>query len=293
MHPVSMMKPVKRKKTKIAPSSKLDYSHLKMAPKASFKKKVFYVFYLVQPVLQFIAIIALVGVFARCSPLASSTDKTLGDKKEVSQQDQTNKVEDQLKSDLIASSFEELSKNKISFLDFDDGSELFSNSLNLSLAYSNEQVIKFLNAYEQTKRSNANIAILSITLDELEQAHLFQGLPLQINLNEKINQALSANTESSSAVYKLLSALKKKQKLKAKLVLIVDRDYLKANKPDLESITARIKTRLALLENDNQIADSYLELSYMLGNNPIAQKRDAEILHDALSSATSLSIVLE
>lgn len=266
-------------------------SRCSVAPRASTKKKIFYFFHLIQPVLQFIAIVALLGVFARCSPLAPTTTKSLQDKNSNTLS-QSNKVEDQIKSDLIASSLEEISLTKVEFLSTDDSQELLANSLNLSQVYTREQVSNFLHKYPRTKK-NPKIALLSLSLDELEQTHLFQNFTLQLNLQEKLQQSLASDSEAIDGVYKILQSLKNDQKLSAKVIVSLDKDILKANKTGLENLTARIKTKLALIQTEQLITDSYLDLSYISTKNPIAQKRDAEALRSALDSAAVVSIVLE
>lgn len=84
------------------------------APRATLPKRMMHTFYLVQPVLQFVALLSMILVLSRCSPLAPSTEKTVGGPKATVSKGDSSNSENLLREDALR--FEEIANEPINMV---------------------------------------------------------------------------------------------------------------------------------------------------------------------------------
>jgi len=256
--------------------------NMKSTPKSSRKKSWVHTFYLVQPVMQFLALVATLVLFARCSPLSPSTDKistlqlnaTTGDR--ISPQAELTAQEE-----AIQQSLKELSQGEISVISVDDLKKQTPEIKDSYLANKSLVESSFERKRELTKYKGA---LISIHVDMKTAKGLFLGANLRIPLHE----ALRYKDEETLAHF--LSSLEEshqKEGLKAKVYLTAPEDALR-QQPELQQLQLPFYVSLGF-PSENQ---GFMELK-LRPQAALEKAANATLLTVGETQWNTLSIILE
>ncbi len=257
----------------------------KKLPKSPWKKRLVHTFYLVQPMLQFMALIAVMTFLARCSPLASSTDKSAIFKEENPLA--AEKIPDSMETpefvqeDLLLTSLKEVGPLSpiVEIISSDKFADLGRLSLTIEKGESELRVTQLLARRERrnSQQPRPNFLILPLTVEQ--QVTLAQEGSLRLDLETILeNYSESART---ALLQRLQKAVEDKN-VQAKPYLVAPSAALQ--NPDLQSLALHLQTYVG----------------FPAGHSPLLEIRATEdelnnhiLLAQAFEQGAKLAIVLE
>lgn len=225
----------------------------KRAPRATFAKRMRHTFYLVQPALQFAALVMVMVFLSRCSPLAPSTDKVIpGAKAPASPSIGTGNQDELLKENLISKSLEEITRNSLLMVSENSFEELNAGSLQSEQSAPEPEMREYLNLRSKRLRMASRAPrspLLTINLsDEQQQALLRDG-------KVRINLALHLSGFELKAKRLLFKAMKE-VKLAAKSYLVVADDAAQnSGSGEAKELPVALKISIALLSDEQVILE--------------------------------------
>lgn len=250
----------------------------KKAPQASFPKRFMHTFYLVQPVLQFVALLSLLVILSRCSPLAPSTEKNIGSKGPSS--GAAAKAEELLKESQILGSFKLLSEQKMTLISDTDFSEASADALQIEQPVREQEVkTRLERRKKKLERAGArrHLPILTVDLTADQQAALWREGKVRISLTDYLQA--SFDLSARKLLFKDFEA--NLEKLSARSYAVFTDDNASHNE-ELQALAVSLKISLGVLSDER----AYLELSR-------SGDQDAASLLAAAQGARKLAVVLE
>lgn len=262
------------------------------APKASAKKSSraprskqwIYTFYLVQPVLQFLAIVVIVLAFARCSPLAPSTLKESSQAvKTEPSENASQRAEEQAKEDAIQKSLMEMDHSPLMVTSEEDILDLSKDVPHIENPI-DESTIK--NIFE--KRSSLKVQnkpkISYVTLKEEEKAQFFQTGQLRIDVTEKLRLVEKAKLQFLKNMKKSISS----KEIGISIHLVLPNATMQRVNGAFEDLDLHIKMSLGMPSEDKL----YLHLE-KLPEDPAKAQDNAVLLDAALQESLGLVLFLD
>jgi hypothetical protein len=261
----------------------------KRAPKAKRKKVLLHTFYLLQPLLQFFALIAVMLIFARCSPLSPSTQKgsalqtsgpvSVG----VSELAEAAALEEAFLNNL-----KELSSTEIEVISETDQEMVASNAPHVDEPM-NEAGIRSL--FAQRNRKGVKLLskppqVLYLPLDQNSHEAFFVNNVLRIDLAER----LKANTKEKARrlLFKNLIESVDNKKLGASALLVLPDATMERVHGAFSELKLQVRISISVPSEDK----AYLEIRRLEDDSSQA-RNNAVLLEAALKEAARLSILLE
>jgi hypothetical protein len=255
------------------------------APRATRRKLWVHTFYLAQPFLQFFALIAIMLILARCSPLSPSTDKESELQQpaglaQISQQAEAAALEES-----IQASLKELSSLELRVISDTELATFSRNLLDLDHPFSEPGIhAHFEQRSAAGLRNRQNILLIPLAPDQM--GAFFLNGTLRLDLMERLNSQTQPAAKKLLIQYLRQSMAHKELGALALLVL-----------PDSTMIRVqgafsdlKVPIRIALGMPSDEAA--YLELR-RLEEDPAFAQANAVLLEAALKEAHTLAILLE
>jgi hypothetical protein len=253
----------------------------KKAPKTARKKAWLHAFYLMQPFMQFFALMAIILFLARCSPLSPSTDKggafqqqnavsgTAGDNSAALAEEQA-----------IQASLKEISQPDLTLI---PEKSLDSTAVSLASNQSMDEqgVADAFDAKKLRKKGDASKTVL-IQLSPSAHADLFRKGAVRVSLHQELKE--QANASTRRVLFQNLGHALVDKELNATAHLVLP-DAAMQQKKDFARIKLPVIISLGIVTDDK----AYLEIRVRETPNDV----DASLLEEALTEAKSLSILLE
>lgn len=251
------------------------------APKAALPKRFLHTFYLVQPVLQFMALVSLMLVLSRCSPLAPSTEKEIGPRAQPTRIGFGNN-EELLRENAIAGSMNLLSSEKLSIISESDFALTAAPALQAERNVREEEVkLRFNSRKKIMGGPKKRAALFAVNLSVDQQQALWREGFVRIALNDY----LQANFENNArkALYKhLLAELKE---LRARSFAVISDDAATHNgAEEVKVLEMDLKISLGFPSEDK----GYLEI-----RRGAEDAASVAALTAAAQSTRKLAVVLE
>jgi hypothetical protein len=253
----------------------------KKPPVASQRKQIIYAFYLVQPFLQFFALIGVLFFLTRCSPLSPSTDKANKPKPvtENAVVSTSPAAPDTAEEPFADSEIEQAEKEiaddeEMPILSKGKFGESTRESLHADKATSSSDV-KLL--FQQRLRRPTSVLVIPLSAEEKQK--LLRG-SVRLNLAKRLSPTMSAETQKQ-----FFSQMREAKQLRAKAVLVMEKGDEGPNA--VVSIPLRTRVRLALMPGNEQ---AFLKVIRDDAQIDEAQK---ELIRSNLERALELAVVLE
>lgn len=272
-------------KAKSAPMSR------KSPPPATLKKRLIHTFYLVQPVIQFFALVAIIGILSRCSPLAPSTDKTIGlkSKNGTPELETTENSQNIARESLIAQNLVEVGSAQLEVI----SEENYEKNAKQSIAREKEIIEDSKLKSRLNNRIGSNMRgeqkkkhFLSLRLNEDQTAQLIDDGLIRIDLAQSMVLSDQGKKVYFNAMHDSLHAVGVKKIDAAGYMIFEDEAARDAHKDLSQSM--QLKVFLSIIA-ENQ---AYLEIRVEAAS---AEARHDAIanLDEALQDSGHLAIVLE
>lgn len=247
-------------------------------------KRWLHTFYLVQPVLQFLAIVIMVLAFTRCSPLAPSTLKEgpQAVKTEPTENASQN-AEALAREEAIQKSLKEVDQTPLQITAEEDVNDLAKSVPHLETP-ADEATIK--NIFEKRKALLAHNRpkILFITLTEEQRAAFFQHGSLRLDVSEKLRFVEKAKTTFLKNMQKTVND----KAVGASLHIVLPDATMQRVNGAFNDLEIQIKVSLGLPSDDKL----FLQIERMPEDAAHAQD-NAVLLDAALQEALGFVILLE
>lgn len=254
------------------------------AKKAPRSKQWIYTFYLVQPVLQFLAIVVIVLAFARCSPLAPSTMKEgpQAVKTEPSES-ASQRAEEQAREDAILKSLTEMDHSPLLITSEEDILDLSKDVPHVENPV-DENTIKKLFERRGSLKAQNKPKVLYLTLKEEEKAQFFQTGQLRLDVTEKLRLVEKAKQQFLKNVKKSISG----KEIGASIHLVMPNNTMQRVNGAFEDLDVHIKMSLGMPSDDKL----FLHLE-KLPEDPAKVQDNAVLLDAALQESLGLVLFLE
>ncbi|MGZ3712215.1 MAG: hypothetical protein ACXVBE_10680 [Bdellovibrionota bacterium] len=254
-------------------------------PKAPLGKRLVHTFYLVQPVLQFVALLSLLLVLSHCSPLNPSSEKTLPKPPMAGAggSGSGSGNEEFLKEDMIVSSLHELPSEPLSVVS-EDGFQAAAES-----SFQADQPVRETEVKSRLDRRNRiqviggakkiHKPLLAIALSADQQQALWRDGSTRVALTDYLQAAFELNARKL-----LFRELKdKRDELNAKAFLVVSDDAAPLNGADPHELVMKLKVSLGVLSDEK----AYLEV------RRTDDEAKTALLLSAAKGIRKLAVVLE
>ncbi len=257
-------------------------SRSKNPPAAKKSKRMLHALYMVQPFLQFAALMAVLFVLGRCSPLSPSSDKSR--LKSISENGAiavpTERGEDAATEEAIKQTIHDVSENEeMPVISQSAYAEYIALGLH---ADKPADAARVKQVFQQRNREIRRLTrVLVLPLSAEEKARLVQG-SVRIDLSRRLSSSMDAGTQ------KLLFSLLRDQPkpLKGKVFLVLS-DEAMGGPEAVTAIPMHTKLRLAVLPGEER---AFLQL-----NRADAQLNELqqELIRSNLERSVELAVVLE
>jgi hypothetical protein len=255
----------------------------KSRPRASKQKRLIHAFYLAQPVLQFMALIAMLGILSRCSPLSPSTDKVPQALLSNMSQAESSRAEAEAQEQLVQKNLKEVSVNDLVIISDEEFESQTKNLLSSDSSFSEAE----LQDYLKRKRGGIHNPLsgppkfLVIQLPADKQAALWRDGSVRLKISEAFPKA-------EGKALKLLARLLKEESDKLNLDAVGHLVLPDAAMHDeYKDISLQIRVSLAVIGEEKAV----IELRRM--SDEENREANATLLEPALRSARRLAITLE
>jgi hypothetical protein len=254
-------------------------------PAASKRKRFLHAFYLAQPFLQFFALMAVMIILSRCSPLASSVDRTYGSGSALGglQAGPAENAQTIVKEELVRKSMKEITDaSELKIVSEAAFTQATRDTLRADDSIDLSQVKSVFDRRIKTtdfRRPN----ILEIPLSAEQRNHLFQEGSLRIDLSDRLKTSM--DTKTRSFFFEELAESEKQLDLGAELFL-VSSELAPQSANSKTDLSVHLKISLAIIGSDL----AFLDIARTEEHPSDAQQ---EQLKAQLSQAQSLAVVLE
>jgi hypothetical protein len=247
-------------------------------------KRWLHTFYLVQPVLQFLAIVIMVLAFTRCSPLAPSTLKEGAQAvKTQPSENASQNAEAQAREEAIQKSLKEVDQAPLQISAEEDVTD-FSKSVPHLETPADEATIKNIFAKRKALLAHNRPKILFIALSDEQRTAFFQEGSLRLDLTEKLRFVEKAKNTFLQNMHKTVNA----KEVGASLHIVLPDATMQRVNGAFNDLEIQIKVSLGLPTEDKL----YLQLEKMPEDAAHAQD-NAVLLDAALQEALGFVILLE
>lgn len=260
---------------------------VKKAPAAKTKKVWLHAFYLAQPIVQFLTLIAVLVVFTRCSPLASSTDrlpklKTL----EEVQGPNSAAAAEAAREESIVKNSKEVSEHDLTVVSETEFRQSSKSLLHADDNLDERQVQSLEQERDQARavpfRRTPKILVLPLGQEKLTE--LFREGKLRVNLSERLHRA---QPRARQSLYKLLAKSLESGDLDANSHLVLSDAAMRRARTDFTALSVRLKLSFSQVDAD----EAYLEIRRV--DEPTDSQDNAALLEAALRETRRLAIILE
>lgn len=265
----------------------------KRPPRASRKKRLLHTFYLVQPVLQFMALAAVVFIFARCSPLAPTTDRNAGTiaASAQSQPAASNQfIEAQAQEELLAKSMKEISLDTVAVVSESEFHQVAPDVLNADQPAEDNEVANLLERRNQRLQKNPlrkRPKLLALSLSTERQATLFQEGKIRIDLSDRLDGSLSPKARKLLFQQMRQAQDNKTANLNASSYLVLNDDATQDNAP-YHKLNLQLRMALAVPSAEQAV----LEIERQADDDS-SRELNAALLEAAIAHGHKLAIILE
>jgi hypothetical protein len=257
----------------------------KRAPKASRKKVWVHTFYLLQPFMQFFALMAAVLIFARCSPLAPSTDRAGGagvqDPVVIGTSEQANAAA--LEQE-IAANMQELNSSQLEVVSQSEIAQIADGAPHADQAISETGVKGLFAHHGLLSLGKSTRKILFLPLSAENQEALFRDNHIRLDLGARLK-----NQTKDKALELFLKKMKDASKASdlgaAAYLVLPDASMQRANGA-FSALSLTLRISLSVPADDR----AYLEINR---EDASLSQDDAALLSAALADQYQLAILLE
>ncbi|HEY8280002.1 MAG TPA: hypothetical protein VIH99_10275 [Bdellovibrionota bacterium] len=255
----------------------------KKAPAAPKGKRILHALYLAQPFLQFAALMAIMLVLSRCSPLAPSTERGLNQlssnattpsqTENGNSQAEEKDIEELLRSSKVDSAETLLVTSETKFKDED------KKGLNADRPGDKGRVEEIL----RKRRSGSKGRLLAIQLLREQKEDLFNGKTVRIALADRLKNML--DSDSRKSLFKNLDNLDRGASLSGKSILVLP-DVAMQDEQSY-ALPVSLGFALAVLPSGEK---AFLEIRNLQAETTEEQK---ELIKSNLRDSLFLAVVLE
>lgn len=258
------------------------------APKTARKKVWVHAFYLLQPFLQFFALVAVLFIFARCSPLAPSTDKSALKSSGPITTDTSSLAEAAALEEAFLNNLKELSVSEMEVI---SETEIEANTRSAPHVDEPMDESGIRTLFE--KRNKKGVAglkkpsqVLFLPLDQASQEAFFVNSVLRIDLSERIKG--HTKEKARRLLFQHLQESAESKKIGATALLVMPDATMERVNGAFADLKLSIKISISIPSDDK----AYLEIRRV--DEAASHTQDnAVLLEAALKEATQLSILLE
>jgi hypothetical protein len=254
----------------------------KRAPKASRKKVWVHTFYLLQPFVQFAALIAVMLILARCSPLAPSTDRN--EALQVTRPSENGEMAAAAAlEEEIQSSLAEVNTTQLEVIPESEMNRIASDAPHVDSPMQ-ELDVKSVFPIVGKKRKNRKVMLLPLAPESQEA--LFRDGRVRIHLSER----MKSQTKEKALRFLLqnLNASLANKEIGAAAYLVLPDATMQRVNGAFDSLSLTLKVSLSIPAEDR----AYLEIQRM-EDDPAHAQDNAALLAAALDEAGQLAILLE
>lgn len=247
----------------------------KKLPPASKRKRLLHAFYLAQPFLQFFALMAVLFVLGRCSPLSPSTDRSVVRSFSDNGVKATEQSLTQAEELDINNSLQDISDlSSIAVISQSQFADLTAESVHADQGADEARVKQVFGR----RGPRAHLLVLPLLSSEYDK--FFREGSARADLAQRLGQL-------DGQVRKLyFSELNRAANKNAKVVLVVA-DAAMQKIGNIRSLPIQAKVRLGFPKEDR----AYIQLSRQ--NQQPLEERDAALIHAVLAQQPKLAVVLE
>ncbi len=259
-------------------------SRNKRPPAASKRKRVIHALYLAQPFLQFFALMAVLFVLGRCSPLASSSDHRRLDK--ISSSGLVSSSSDgaasRAEEEEIKRSSKELSEtDELPIISQSDYTKLVAESLSSDKPADLPRVKSiFQQRARQAGGTLRGVRLLALVLSPEQRQMLLKDNSVRLNLAELMSGAMNPEVRRM-----LFNGLRKTTKLEAKAFLVFSDDTMQA-----DGVPPALPIRLKFSYASPVDEKAYLQIKRLERSVDEAQQ---ELIRSNMERSLGIAIVLE
>lgn len=254
----------------------------KRAPKASRPKLWVHTFYLLQPFVQFFALIAVMLILARCSPLAPSTDRigalTTNPPIDNSEQAAAAALEQEIQASLT-----EINTTQLEVIPETEMGKISATAPHVD-APMRELDVKGVFPSIGKKRKNRKVMLLPLAADSQEA--LFRDGHVRIYLSERLKS--QTKDKAMRLLLQNLNASIANKEIGAAAYLVLPDATMQRVNGAFDSLTLTLKVSLSIPAEDR----AYLEIHREV-DDPAHAQDNAALLAAALDEAGQLAILLE
>lgn len=256
----------------------------KRAPKASRKKVWVHTFYLLQPFMQFFALVAAVLIFARCSPLAPSTDRAGGGVQDPVVLGSSAQANAAALEQEITANMQELNSSQLEVVSQSEIEQIADGAPHADQAIPEAGVRVLFARRGMLNFGKSARKILFLPLSAENQEALFRDNHIRLDLGARLK-----NQSKEKAVELLLSKMKHASKASdlgaAAYLVLPDASMQRANGA-FSGLNLTLRISLSVPADDR----AYLEINR---ENASLSPNDAALLSAALADQYQLAILLE
>jgi hypothetical protein len=257
-------------------------SKAKRAPKASRPKLWVHTFYLLQPFVQFFALIAMMLILARCSPLAPSTDR-VGALNTNPPIDNSEQAAAAALEQEIQASLSEINTTQLEVIPESEMNKISADAPHVDVAM-RELDVKGVFPTMGKKRKNRKVMLLPLTADSQEA--LFRDGHVRIQLSDRL-KSQTKDKALRLLLQNLNSSIANKEIGAAAYLVMSDATMQRVNGA-FDSLNLSLKVSLSIPAEDR----AYLEIQRE-EDDPAHAQDNAALLAAALDEHGQLAILLE
>lgn len=250
----------------------------KAIPHAPLRKRLLHTFYLIQPILQFLVLVFMVGILSRCSPLAPSASKTASESsnQELNIGGAVN-AQELAQEELIKANLKELTNDSVVVVKESDFKKESKNALRAE-DRANENDVKALLRNHKESNPLRRSKFISIVLSEEQKEKLWSSGQVRLDLSDYARKILDER-----AHHLFLKELKKNNESldvgATAYIVLPDAAF----QPDYKDLELNLKVSLSVVDE---------EKAYLLIKKDEENDSDA-LLEAALHDSKATAIVLE
>lgn len=248
------------------------------APRAPRKKRFLHAFYLVQPVLQFFALVAAIGILSRCSPISPSTDKPQIPGIKTHETAQSPRADSQAQEELVQKAMKEISMGDLAIAGEGDFDRDHRDILNADQPFDDTDVREraIRRAKHRLGETLTGSKILLVSLND----KIWKDGAVRINLSER----LRGDAKAKKALLQLLKSEHEKLNLDAVGHLVLPDA---AMRDEYKDISVQFRISLSVIAEDR----AFLEIRHV--DDEEKRGRNLTALEPAIRAARLLAITLE
>jgi hypothetical protein len=253
------------------------------APKTTRRKVWVHSFYLLQPFVQFFALVAVLLIFTRCSPLAPSTNKgsALQSAAPVVGGSSGLAEAEALEQSFLAN-LKELSTSEMEIISETDQETLASSAPHADVSISEPEVRSLFE--KRNKRFSRHQRVLFLPLDHAQLEAFFVSNVIRVDLSERLKG--HTKDKARKLLFRNLSESAENKKIGGTAHLVLPDTTMQRVQGAFDDLKLSVKISLSVPGEDK----AYLEIRRV---EETTSQDDAALLEAALKEAIQLSILLE